>query len=105
MYAVFNPDGTIVAQSGGISLAGGFTGTIGAYVAFPKALKAVIVSDAYTTADTGGRGAPKAEVCGGATGLVACGVGTNTTSEAFVRTFDSDGTTAAPHAFTIVGIP
>jgi hypothetical protein len=46
-----------------------------------------------------------AEICGGATGLVACGLGSNTTSEAFVRTFNSDGTTALPHAFTIIGIP
>jgi hypothetical protein len=105
MYAVFNPDGTIVAQSGGISLAGGFTGTTGAYVEFPKALKAVMVSDAYTAADQVGQGAPKAEICGGATGLVGCGVGSNTTSEAFVRTFNSDGATALPHAFTIIGIP
>lgn len=101
------PGGVIIAQSGGISLlgTGTFAGTIGAYVQFPEHVKAVTVSGAYTAASTGGEGTPIAELCGGGTGLVACSTGPNDTTEAFVRTFNSDNTTASPHPFLIVGIP
>jgi hypothetical protein len=103
-WALINSDGTILAQSGGISLVGTFTGG-SVYVGFPVHLSAVTVAGAYTATDPGGRGTPIAELCGGGTGLIACTQGPNNTTEAFVRTFNSDNSTPADHPFMIVGIP
>jgi hypothetical protein len=104
-WALVKGDGTILAQSGGISIPD-VTGSGGYYVDFGSSVanRALLVTGAYVQGDTGGRDAAVAEICGGGPDLVNClSPGTNDTSHAFVRTFDSNGT-GANHAFYIAAI-
>ena len=104
-WALVRGDATILAQSGGISIAS-TTGAGGYYVNFGSSVagRALIVSGAYLLSDGGARGAPIAEICGGGTDLATCGpAGTDNTSHAFVRTFNTTGT-GTNHAFYITAV-
>ena len=101
-WALVKGDGTILKQSGGISIAS-TTGAGGYYVNFGSSVadRPLIVSGAYVSGDTGARGTPIAEICGGGVDLIPCGpAGTNNLNHAFVRTFNTAGT-GTDHAFYI----
>jgi len=104
-WVLVKGDGTVLGQSGGISISA-TTGAGGYYVNFGSSVadRALVVTGAYLNGDFSGRDAVIVEICGGGTDLVTCtSPGTNDTSHAFVRTFNSDGT-PAEHAFYLVAI-
>jgi hypothetical protein len=104
-WALVKRDGTILAQSGGISVANMFDG--GYYLDFGSSVEGqgIVVSSAYLSTDSQNTAAPTAEVCGGGGDLVDCeATATNDRRHVYVQTADPDGTIAG-HAFTIMVLP
>ena len=97
-WAYIEADGTISAQSGGITVQDS-TGTSGDYyLHFPTTVAGKGVS-ATMTFETGVNEI-LANACGAGTLGIACALGTNTTSDLYVKTLQSDGT-GADSAFYI----
>lgn len=109
-WATFGRDGTIKAQSGGVSLAshpvsGVYYINMGTSVA-RRALSVSYVSD-FSGGAPWGSAAPDAQPCGMSPTFLACSAaGTDNTNHAFVRTFEDTSAppTAGDHAFTIIAI-
>ena len=102
MWALVNGDGTILSQSGGISLQAHGPG--GYWLHFPEVVAGKAISatawNGWEPEDPGIEAAP----CGGVSGgLVPCAKGTNTTSDAFVGTQEEGA--PADVGFYIVVIP
>jgi hypothetical protein len=92
--------GSIVSQSGGITLAGVVGGWI--YLNFGSDLssKTIQVTSAYRDDDSGARGTVYATVCGGTPAGATCTISNNNNTVA-VATFNPANTALAPHAFYI----
>ena len=99
------PDGGIVAQSGGITLAA--KPTAGRYfLNFGSAVtgKLILVSNGRAGNDTTFRGTPTAGPCGGGTEGSAC-LASDDANHVFVYTSATNNVTAEDHAFyvTVIG--
>ena len=88
MWALIDSDGTVVRQSGGISVAAKFTGAY--YLVFPRSLMGrSLLATPSATSDT----SLAASVCGGLNSQqIACFSGPNTSSSAYVAVTDDTGT-------------
>jgi hypothetical protein len=92
----------ILAQSGGISIAG--TSGAGTYLNMgsPVAGSALSVTSAYTDTDNGTRGNVTTTICGGAPAGATCALpGTNTTSHVWVFTRNAANSAGENHAFYV----
>ena len=101
-WALIAPDGTVLAQTGGISVTSHFTG--GYYIDFGSSLtgKNVQVVPALTDADNSFRGVSGILLCGGGQqGGVCFATGTNDDHHVFVYTTNVDNTTEEGHAFYV----
>ncbi len=88
MWALVTSDGTVVKQSGGISLASKFTG--GYYLVFPKSLlgRSLLATPSATSGVS-----VAASICGGVnTQQIPCFAGPNSSSSAYVAVSDDTGT-------------
>jgi hypothetical protein len=97
------PDGGIVAQSGGITLAA--KPSAGRYILnFGSAAtgKLILVSTGFAN-DSGFRGAAVAGPCGGGTEGIVCTAG-NDANHVFVGTQGTDNVTGVDHAFYVAVI-
>ena len=102
-WALIAPDGTVLAQTGGISVtthpfAGGY------YIDFGSSLtgKNLQVVPALTDADNGFRGVSGILLCGGGQQGGQCfATGTNDDHHVFVYTTNVDNTTEEGHAFYV----
>jgi len=101
-WAFVAKDGTILAQSGGISMASVSGGRYYLNFGSPQTGKLVLATTAYRNDDTGLRGSALVTICGGtaAPDTATCVVA-NTTSHVFVGTSNSANTSIEPHAFYV----
>lgn len=97
------PDGGIVAQSGGISLAA--KPTAGRYILnFGSAVTGkLILANGGVANDSGFRGVVIAGPCGGGTEGIACATA-NDANHVFVYSAGTDNVTATDHAFYVAVI-
>jgi hypothetical protein len=101
LWAHVAADGTIISQSGGISVSA-TTGSGGYYLNFgtPTTGKAITVS--LSDIDQAFGGTPLATPCGGGTGATTCfATGTNDANHVFVFTSNATNDGGLPHAFYI----
>ena len=101
-WALVGADGTIIAQSGGITIQNPDPGRY--FVNFGTSLTGhgIAVTDADTTGDNGFRGSLITALCGGAGGQsFACGVSNNDQTVRVV-TFNATNTAVEPHSFYVV---
>ncbi len=106
-WALVAANGTIIAQTGGISLAAGGGAAGNYYLNFGSSLtgKAVVVTSTYTDADSGFRGTAFTTLCGGGAQGSACApAGTNTDTHVFVASSNPANTGLQPHGFYIAVI-
>jgi len=104
-WALVKSDGTILAQSGGISIT---SHTPGLYILdFGSQItgKLILASNSYASEAAGGRGSIIANPCGGAPegSTTACPAG-NDTSHVEVATSNPANTTATDHSFYVAVI-
>lgn len=88
MWALIDSDGTVVRQSGGISVAAKFDGAY--YLVFPRSLmgRSLLATPSATF-----RISVAASICGGLNSQqIACFAGPNTSSSAYVVATDDTGT-------------
>jgi hypothetical protein len=100
-WALVRPDGTIVTQSGGITL--GAHSSAGNYILnFGSAVagKPILSSGAYASDGSDQRGETSAGPCGGGTEGRTCPTGLDTTSNVWVQTRSSSNT-PVDHAFYV----
>jgi hypothetical protein len=100
-WALVLADGTIKAQSGGISMDHAAAGSF--YLNFGANMSghAISVTDAFRDDDVNPRGAPLTTICGGPPNSTCVFAGTNTTHFIWVGTFAQDNHTYQDHAFYI----
>jgi hypothetical protein len=98
-WALVNAAGTIVAQSGGISLTSHATGQYILNFGSVVTGKPIMATSALA-GDEGGRGTVAAGACGGTQEGVACSSG-NDTNHVIVRTFAVGNITAEDHPFYV----
>jgi len=107
MWAEVEGDGTISAQSGGITVSHAFTGEY--YVHFGSTVAGHAIS--ATMEWRSGQGLTSGNIlagrCGGGTGGIICvgGSGNNNTSTVYVQTDDNTNANEANRAFTVVVNP
>jgi len=103
-WAEVEGDGTIDAQSGGITVLRNFTGEY--YVTFGSSVAGHALS--ATMEWRSGLGLSSGNIliarCGGGTGGVGC-IASNNTNTAYVQTANNTNTTTADRAFTVVLYP
>ncbi|MGH3131591.1 MAG: hypothetical protein ACRDNX_12305, partial [Gaiellaceae bacterium] len=98
-WALFQADGTIVAQSGGISLA--TRPFAGAYIVnFGSSVKgkSIVVSSAFAGGDIAPRGSLAAGPCGGPPEGLAC-PSSNDANHAWVSSYNPGNTALQEHSF------
>jgi hypothetical protein len=101
-WALARPDGTIVSQSGGITLAAHpSTGTYILNVGTAVAGKPLLANGAYASDASDQRGETTVGPCGGGTEGRTCPANFNATSHVWVQTRSNSGT-PADHAFYVV---
>ena len=101
-WAVIGDDGTILAQSGGLTVTVAAAGNYVVGFGESVAAKAIVATPAITTADTALRGTLAVGICGGGTaGLTFCPLGMDTDQFVLVGTANPANTLAASHAFFI----
>jgi hypothetical protein len=98
-WALVNPNGSIAAQSGGISVTNHATGQTILDFGSASNTKLIEASAAFAN-DTALRGAVIAGPCGGTAEGVACTAG-NDTSHVIVRTYNAANAALEDHAFYV----
>ena len=106
LWAEIEGDGTIDAQSGGITVTHSFTGEY--YVHFGSTVAGHAIS--ATMEWRSGQGLNSGNIlagrCGGGTGGITCvGIGNDNTSTVYVQTDDNTNATEGNRAFTVVVYP
>jgi hypothetical protein len=104
MWAHIDADGTILSQSGGISVQDDDTDLGGYYLHFPAVVngKGILATPDFRTRD--GSAEIYVAPCGGGADGVNCGPGTDTTSDLYVETANSAGANTDT-AFYVAVIP
>ncbi|HXJ34085.1 MAG TPA: hypothetical protein VMS22_08585 [Candidatus Eisenbacteria bacterium] len=98
-WALVSGTGTILAQSGGISVV--FTDSGAHVLDFGESLagKVLQATTAYTDAESAGDGRVNVGLCGGGAGRVTCDPGMNDDHHVFAYTVNASGTLNEPHPF------
>jgi hypothetical protein len=98
-WALVKPDGTIAAQSGGLTVSSHATGQYILDFGSASNTKLVVASNGYAN-DTAARGSIIAGPCGGTAEGFVCSSG-NDTNHVIVRTYNATNTTTEDHSFYV----